>query len=362
MLERFAVALPDGLHNTNVGNIVADSLPLTSMLCCLPTLTLFWRSGRVFDLVILFIGFFLACIYHVCHMAPEGLVASKVLGVSGPVWRSLDVLFAQWLLGRTFGHAVAATHSVPVGVANAAFPALLLHRGLTGGPLSVPACARALAATLAATLASKLVVEGAASLPRYPVARGFSTAGLFVAAFVAFPMPELFPRHYWLFHSLWHAFLGAGYYELYAMLEDQRWAEHTGHPVSSKETGAAAAKEQPGKADFEHSCSTESPCSAQHTAHIVASSGASQESFPPRVVQSWRRHQPPSEDSFAPRVVQSWRRRQPPSREADVDVVQRDGGPLERAASGSVPWQQAQRLMVFSRSLKRLARFVCLHS
>lgn len=48
-------------------------------------------------------------------MAPEGLVASKVLGLSGPVWRSLDVLFAQWLLGRTFGHAVAATHSVPVG-------------------------------------------------------------------------------------------------------------------------------------------------------------------------------------------------------------------------------------------------------
>ncbi len=65
--------------------------------------------------VILCIGFSLACIYHVCHMAPEGLVASKVLGVSGPVWRSLDVLFAQWLLGRTFGHAVAATHSVSVG-------------------------------------------------------------------------------------------------------------------------------------------------------------------------------------------------------------------------------------------------------
>ncbi len=35
-------------------------------------------------------------------------------------------------------------------------------------------------------------------------------AALFVAALVAFPMPELFPRHYWVFHSLWHAFLGAG--------------------------------------------------------------------------------------------------------------------------------------------------------
>ena len=41
----------------------------------------------------------------------------------------------------------------------------------------MPACARALAATLAATLACKSVIEGAASLPRYPVARGFSTVG-----------------------------------------------------------------------------------------------------------------------------------------------------------------------------------------
>lgn len=37
--------------------------------------------------------------------------------------------------------------------------------------------------------------------------------------FIAFPMPELFPRQYWLFHSLWHCFLAAGYYELYALIE-----------------------------------------------------------------------------------------------------------------------------------------------
>lgn len=38
----------------------------------------------------------------------------------------------------------------------------------------------------------------------------FLCAALFVAAFTSFPIPELLPRHYWLFHSLWHAFLGAG--------------------------------------------------------------------------------------------------------------------------------------------------------
>lgn len=51
MLERFAVSLPDGLHNTNVGHIAADSLPLVTMLCCLPTMSLFWRHRRVLDLV-----------------------------------------------------------------------------------------------------------------------------------------------------------------------------------------------------------------------------------------------------------------------------------------------------------------------
>ena len=32
-------------------------------------------------------------------------------------------------------------------------------------------------------------------------------------------MPELFPNHYWFFHSLWHLALAGGYYELYALIE-----------------------------------------------------------------------------------------------------------------------------------------------
>ena len=45
------------------------------------------------------------------------------------------------------------------------------------------------------------------------------SAGLHIMGFVAFPMPEIFPRHYWLFHSIWHVCLAAGYYELYALIE-----------------------------------------------------------------------------------------------------------------------------------------------
>lgn len=52
------------------------------------------------------------------------------------------------------------------------------------------------------------------------------SAGLFMLGFIAFPMPELFPRHYWLFHSLWHVLLAAGYYQLYALIEAESLAAY----------------------------------------------------------------------------------------------------------------------------------------
>lgn len=52
------------------------------------------------------------------------------------------------------------------------------------------------------------------------------SAGLFMLGFIAFPMPEVFPRHYWLFHSLWHVLLAAGYYQLYALIEAESLAAY----------------------------------------------------------------------------------------------------------------------------------------
>lgn len=62
------------------------------------------------------VGFLLAAVYHVCHMDEAGLIASRVLGVSGPVWRSADVYMAQWLLSRMWGHALKASHPLTSGV------------------------------------------------------------------------------------------------------------------------------------------------------------------------------------------------------------------------------------------------------
>ena len=67
------------------------------------------------------IGFLLACIYHVCHMDEAGLIASRVFGISGPVWRSADVYMAQWLLGRMWGHALKAFHPITSGMASSTY-------------------------------------------------------------------------------------------------------------------------------------------------------------------------------------------------------------------------------------------------
>lgn len=51
MLDNFILPLPDGLHNTNVDNILADSLPLLTMLACVPVLRLFVRQKNHTNLV-----------------------------------------------------------------------------------------------------------------------------------------------------------------------------------------------------------------------------------------------------------------------------------------------------------------------
>ena len=40
----------------------------------------------------------------------------------------------------------------------------------------------------------------------------------FALGLTSFPLPELVPEMYWLFHSLWHIFMSAGLFEVYLEL------------------------------------------------------------------------------------------------------------------------------------------------
>lgn len=214
------ISVPKGLANTNTGLWLYDCMPLFTMAACVPTLFLYYRAKRWADLGLFSLGFVLAVIYHICHMNVDGLQSSTILGISGPLWRTFDIICAQWLLARTFGHAVGASHWVTHVLTNTVFPAVCLYYFWTATEqLPMKNIMHTLMAVILAALAAKLLVEGVDTLPKYCRRRGAKALGLFVLGFVAFPMPEIFPKHYWLFHSLWHVLLAAGYYELYALIE-----------------------------------------------------------------------------------------------------------------------------------------------
>jgi hypothetical protein len=96
------------------GHMLLDAMPCLSLVACLPTLHIFRQRGRgrSADLAIYTLGFFLALIYHVCHMHRQGIANAVWLGIDGPTWRTLDILCCQLMLARTVGHACGDDHPV----------------------------------------------------------------------------------------------------------------------------------------------------------------------------------------------------------------------------------------------------------
>lgn len=221
------ISVPSGLANTNTGQVIYDIMPLVTMLPCVPTLFLYYRSKRWTDLLLFSGGFALAVVYHICHMHQEGLQSAQLFGISGPLWRTWDIICAQWMLARTFGHVVGARHWITQVITNTVFPAVCLYYFWTASEaLPMKNIMRTLVAVMLTTLVAKVLVEGVQTLPKYCRRRGTTALGFFTLGFIAFPMPELFPRHYWLFHSLWHVLLAAGYYQLYALIEAESLAAY----------------------------------------------------------------------------------------------------------------------------------------
>ncbi|DBB06986.1 TPA: hypothetical protein ACH3X1_011578 [Trebouxia sp. C0004] len=182
------ISVPKGLANTNTGLWLYDCMPLFTMAACVPTLFLYYRAKRWADLALFSLGFVLAVVYHICHMAVDGLQSSTILGISGPLWRTFDIICAQWLLARTFGHAVGASHWVTQVLTNTVFPAVCLYYFWTATEqLPMKNIMHTLMAVILAALAAKLLVEGVDTLPKYCRKRGAKAL--------------------------------AGYYELYALIE-----------------------------------------------------------------------------------------------------------------------------------------------
>ena len=66
---------------------------------------------------------------------------------------------------------------VCAGVANAAFPALVVQSCLTAGEVTLALCARTLLATMALTAVAKVASEGVSAMAAYPRRRGLAMMG-----------------------------------------------------------------------------------------------------------------------------------------------------------------------------------------
>eukprot|EP00877_Chromochloris_zofingiensis_P001764 jgi/Chrzof1/11589/Cz06g01090.t1 len=76
-----------------------------------------------------------------------------------------------------------------------------------------------------ATILVKVLVDGVSHFPQYGGNVGTRIMLSFVLAFSFFVLPNRIPALYWAWHSLWHLFMGVGYYELYKHLDSTYWQQ-----------------------------------------------------------------------------------------------------------------------------------------
>lgn len=171
------VPINKGVSAATTGILLLDALPLLTMLPAVSTLRLHARAKRWNDLTAFGIGFLLAVIYHVVHMMPGGIAGASLWRVSGATWRTLDILWAQGLLARTFAHALGVRSSAISTFANLAFPAGVFAMSKMLEVFTLGMASKILTTVIFLTLAAKLVLEGHTSLPRYSATRGKAAIG-----------------------------------------------------------------------------------------------------------------------------------------------------------------------------------------
>ncbi|KAJ9519818.1 hypothetical protein QJQ45_013484 [Haematococcus lacustris] len=185
------MALPEHLLKPPTGESMFDVLPILSMVACIPTIMLFFRKKRYLDAI---------------HMgAHQGMDVVTFAGFTGAAWRTVDIVFANLLLARTLGHVLGVSH-----------PLIACEMGIAMMSKMTCGC-------MVMTLVAQLLAEGRAVALH--VAERYTRAGVcralvsIAAGLFSFYMPTLRPQAYWLWHSLWHVFMGVGYWELYRQIE-----------------------------------------------------------------------------------------------------------------------------------------------
>lgn len=198
-----------------------DIVPCASLVFCIPTLKIYYDKKNYLNLALFSLGFVFALIYHAVHMNVEGLDNAVFLGVTGTTWRTVDIIMCQVLLARTFGNAIGDRHPIVAAIPTVAFPATLAYLFFSLESVKLTIVSQLTGLSMLVTAVIKLIVDGR-KFPGYSAQSAARMLVCFFLGFFCFSQPERQPHLYWFWHSMWHVFMGLGYYELYSQLVSQQ--------------------------------------------------------------------------------------------------------------------------------------------
>lgn len=188
-----------------------DSLPLTTMVFCLMPLYATWRKSLPYQFLCACTSCFVASVYH--YMLYARL--DSVFGLNADGWRSFDVIIACYCLGITLAYMIHANHLVLHVATRIVVPLAMLTLYLRGSELGD------FAKTLIGNSIFVVLGRLAFKTERVPVYNWtylkYAVPCNAIALFF-FPLPVVWPEMYWLYHSLWHVFVGLGLFVCYGFL------------------------------------------------------------------------------------------------------------------------------------------------
>jgi len=197
-----------------------DSLPLTTMVFCMMPLYACFRKGLPFQLVCATTSCFVASVYHFMLYGE----VRELGGMTTDDWRSFDIGIACYCLGISLAYLIHANHLVIHLATRVVAPVAMVTLHLRGAQLATHA--KILTANSIFVVLGRIVFK-TREVPVYDWSYLKFAFPSVVLGLIFFPLPVIWPHMYWLYHSLWHVFMGLGLFVCYGFL-------HTGSYETNK--------------------------------------------------------------------------------------------------------------------------------
>ena len=216
--EKMYVPIDDISHT---GVVYKDSLPLSTMVFCMLPLSSTARKGLGYQTLCDSTICTVALIYH--FMLYNG--TREVLGLNTDDWRSLDIAVACYCLGISLAYVLGSNHAAVQVVTRVVVPVAMVTLHYRGA--SHATFAKVLIANSIFVFVGRLVLR-TKMVPVYDWSYlKYAVPNILVSLFF-FPLPVVWPHMYWLYHSLWHVFMGLGLFVCYGFLHTGSYAPRKG--------------------------------------------------------------------------------------------------------------------------------------